>query len=169
MSEEKTYKVGDKIVEFGQVFRIFKIETYEDGAGKIERILHFRPFFKSNENKGMVCSIPETNLKETKIRPPISRDNVKELILKLSTKPKREMETDINTVKEALGHNDVFQTALVLRTLWVEKTTSETFTKSKKDMLEMAVSRLVEEVALVVDLTLDKADDRIKGALAKVK
>lgn len=169
MDEVRAYKVGDKLVEFGQVFRIFKIETRETSDGEIERILHFRPFFKSNENKGMVCSIPETSLKDTKIRPPISKDIVNELILKLSTKPQREVETDVNAVKEALGQNDVFETALILRSLWVEQITSESFTKSKRDMLQMAVSRLVEEIALVVDLTLDKADDRIKGALSKVK
>ena len=168
MNKQRKFKVGDKIVAFGQDYRILKIEAKKDSEGNEERILHFRPYFKSNDNKGMICSIPETSIKDTNIRRPVSKDTVKELIVKLSTKPKKDVETDVNSVKEVLGQNDVFETATVLRTLWVERATAESFTKSKKDMLEMAVSRLVEEVALVVDLTVDKANDKIKGALSKV-
>lgn len=167
MTENKQYKIGDKIVEFGQVFRIFKIETRKDGEGNTMRILHFRPHFKSNDNKGMVCSIPEHSIKDTNIRRPVSKETIKELIVTLSTKPKRIIETDVNTLKEILGQNDLFETARVLRTLHVERSTTEFFTKSKRDMFELATSRLVEEVALVVDMDIEKADSKIRSALSK--
>jgi len=167
MVEDKQYKIGDKIIEFGQVFRIFKIETRKDSEGNTDRILHFRPYFKSSDNKGMVCSIPEQSIKDTNIRRPVSKETIKELIVTLSTKPKQVIETDVNTLKEILGQNDPFETARVLRTLHIERTTSETFTKSKRDMFELATSRLVEEVALVVDMAIEKADTKIRAALSK--
>ncbi|QQS38751.1 hypothetical protein IPM62_05190 [Candidatus Woesebacteria bacterium] len=168
MSEVKHYKVGDKLVEFGQVFRIFKIENKTDSEGQPIRILHFRPYYKSPENKGMICSIPENSIGQTNIREPMSRDDAKMIMKKLSEALDDQIATDIDTVKQALGENDPHTTVRILRSLWMEKVTSETFSKSKKDMFELSTSRLVEELALVIDITPEKTDSKIRAALEKL-
>lgn len=165
---KRKLRVGDKILEFGQVFRVFKIENKKNGNGEPERTIHFRPYFKSNDNKGMTCSIPEDSLGQTNIRRPISLETARSLIEKLSQKPKGEMSTDVDSIKQTLGQNDPHETARVVRSLWVEKLDGEiTFTKSKKDMFELATSRLVEEVAYVIKTPPENAYSKIKAALEK--
>ena len=63
--ETKKYKVGDKIVNFGQVYRVFKIQ---------KEIMYYRPYFKRGENQdGIICSVPMKNIKLTQIRRPASK------------------------------------------------------------------------------------------------
>ena len=168
MSEDKRLKVGDKLVDFGQVFRIFKIETKENSDGEIERILHFRPFYKTGDYKGMVCSIPENSLANTKIRRPVSKETASEIVKKLKNKPEESMATDIDTVKQILGNNDPHETMRVVRSMWIEKIkTDTTFTKSKSDIFELAIYHLAEEIALVTNASPDTVHKKVKNTLEK--
>ena len=167
MSDKKQLKVGDKLVDFGQVFRIFKIEKKKNSDGEEDRILHFRPFFKSDDNKGMVCSIPESSLQNTNMRRPITKDAVQQIVDRLKHKPKNNVSTDVDSVKQVLSANDPHQTVEMVRTLWIEQVTSESFTKSKKDVFELATLCLVEEVALASNTTPDKAHDKLTSTLKR--
>lgn len=168
-SSKKPFKVGDKIVEFGQVFRIFKIERTKNEDGSVERVLYFRPFFKRGDNRSMVCSIPENSLGETRIRRPISKTTLLGLFCDLSDKKCMESFKDVNEAKQLLCLNDPFQTIIVLNSLCYEQNQLEdaTLPKSKRDIICLATERLIEEFAFVLDISLEKAEQKILSALDK--
>ena len=165
VTRNKKFKVGDKIINFGQVFRIFKIEEKKI-EGRLENILHFKPYYKGTDNTGLVCSIPKRNISQTNIREPISMDRFSELLGLLSKRSNKEAPSSVNDAKEVLNSNDPEQVVDILRALWkVKKRKSDEFTKGKKDALELALKRLIEEFALVGDTTLDEAEVAIRETL----
>ncbi|KKR30148.1 MAG: hypothetical protein UT61_C0012G0018 [Candidatus Woesebacteria bacterium GW2011_GWA1_39_8] len=161
MTKSKKLKVGDKFIERGKVYRIFKIEkaTYE---GKTERLIHYCPHYKNSLNKTLVCSIPESSLIISNIRTPIPKKEITELLGRLAKRSKKKKVYDVDEAKLTLNLNDIYKTADVLRKYWRKKNKDiESFTKVQKDVLEMAMNRLVEEVALVKGLSLTDAEDKI--------
>jgi len=152
-------KVGDKIVEFGQVYRVFKI---------IDGVVYYKPYYANKENKSLVFSIPRQNLNQTKIRRPLEKGKIKKIIRGLSRKTEINGELDTEDAKESLKLNSARQTAQILKQLWYEKCNEDkNFTKSKKDVFELAINRFVEEVAFVSRTTVDGAKDKITKALNK--
>ena len=93
--QKKKFKVGDKIVEFGQVFRIYKIEKIRDSNGELERAIFFRHYYQRRNIATLVCSIPIKNVEKTKMRKPISQKEFRLLIKKLKKKRKIEKNRSI--------------------------------------------------------------------------
>lgn len=167
MKDKKPFKVGDKIVDFGQVYRILKIEKRKNAKGEEEKVIHFKPHFKTKQNKSLVCSIPVKNIDLAHIRRPISKKELKKLLKELSKKPEKKT---VNTKKtrDALNLNDPYKTAQVLRKVWADKNDESTsFTKAKSDIFSLSMKRLVEEVALVEGVSVAKARKKIRLALKK--
>lgn len=161
MQDNKRFKVGDKIIDFGQVYRIFKIK---------KKILFYRPYFKTKRNKGIVCSIPVKNVDKAKIRKPISKRQLKKIFNRLSEPQKINGPLQITKLREKLRFNDAFKTAQTLKTIWLDKNDESTnFTRPKKEVFDLTMKRLVEEVALVKKLSLATARKRINKALGKMK
>ena len=168
MKNKKQFKVGDKIIDFGQVCKIFKIKIEKRVKGKKEKVIFFRPYFKTRQNRTLVCSIPINNIEKAKIRRPISKKELRQLLKELSKKAS--IKNPINTTwpREILRLNEAHKTAQVLKTLWADrKDKSTSFTKSRKDIFKLAMKRLVEEVAFVGSVPLRKARKQIKAALEK--
>jgi RNA polymerase-interacting CarD/CdnL/TRCF family regulator len=167
MAKKRKYKVGDKIVSFGQIYRIFKIrkKKFKDGT---KRVIFYRPYYKNQENRTIICSIPVENICMTEMRKPISRTDLQQLLEKLSRKANKVDELDTNKAKEMLGENNPNKTVGILRILWRVKNDEDmNFTKSQKDVLNLAIERLVEEVAFVGKMSIDKAGEKIKDSLNK--
>lgn len=166
MSKKKTYKVGDKIVDYGQVFRIFKIKKQKNDTGELERVIYFRPFYQGAKNSGVVCSIPLKNLELAEIRDPLSVKEIKLLFVKLK-KRKRNIEySDIGETKELFKRYDPESDIMLIRTLWKEQQDkSESFSKNKRDIFHSVVERFSQEFALVNGLSLEKAKEKVYLAL----
>ena len=173
-------KVGDKIVQLGRVYNVFKIEKRKTNNQE-ERVILFRPYFKTEESKNIVLTIPEANLARANIREPISKKELKLILAKLAEKPKKnsaatdetseikKISLDIISVRELLNQNDPFQSVQVLKLLWREKIDKTTdISNSKYEIFNLAMDRLVEEVAFSSKLSLAKAKEKIKKALAKM-
>ncbi len=157
MKNKQELKVGDKIVEQGQVFRIFKIQ---------KETIFYKPYFCVKGETSFTCSIPAENVDKTKIRNPISLADLKTLTEKLKIKNKTQDCPNADDAKELLKSDDPIETVVVLRTLWEEKERSpENFSRSKKEIFELAMERLVQEFALVSRISLEKARERIDLAL----
>lgn len=157
MQDNHQFKVGDKIIDFGQVCKIFEIK---------KKTLFYRPYYKIKRNKEVVCSIPVKNVDKAKIRKPIGKKRVKEIFNRLSDLQK--INGPIQTIKlrEKLRLNDAFKTAQVLKTLCLDKNDESTnFTIPKREVFDLAMKRLVEEVAFVKKISLATARKRIKKAL----
>lgn len=166
MKKKKKFEVGDKIVEFGQVFKIFKIKKVKNSDGKLESVIFFKPCYTTNELASIVCSIPVKNIEKAEIRRSISQKKLKELIKKLRKKTEEENFSNINEAKELLKSSDPADTVKLLKRLWKEKNKeSENFSKSKRDLFNSAMERLVQEFALVSGVSLEKARKRIKLTL----
>jgi RNA polymerase-interacting CarD/CdnL/TRCF family regulator len=165
MKMKKNYKVGDKIVDFGQVFRIFKIKKEKDSNGELERIIYFRPYFSQKEKNSIVCSIPVKNIEKAEIRRPISKDKLKGLIKMLKKKKDLDEAPDINKVRELLKTNELLEVVSVIKTLWSDKKKSEVFSTSKNTVFNSAIDMLAEEFAIVDGVSLEKARKKICSAL----
>jgi len=168
MKDKKSLKVGDRIVDFGQVYRIFKIEKQKRAKGKEETVIFFRPYFKTKQNRTLICSIPVNNIKKTKIRRPISKKELRKLLKELSQKSDIEIPINITRAKEMLNLNDPHEIVRILKSLWLEKNDKSTsFTKTREKVLRLAIKRLVEEVALVNNMSIEKAKRQMEEALEK--
>lgn len=167
MKDDKTFKVGDKIVRFGQLFRVFKIKKQKN-KNKEEKIILFKPYFKTKENKFLVCSIPAASIDKTNIRKPISKKKLRGLLKELSKRSDVKTPIDISKAKQKLTLNNPKINVQILKRLWKEKSDESTnFSKSKHDIFKLAVGRLVEEVAFVGGISLIKARKKIKTALGE--
>lgn len=162
---KKRLKVGSKLVEYGKVYRVFKVEKKRENGG-VEKIIHFRPYFKTSIDSSLVCSIPEKSIDITNIRRPVSKDMVDEVLEFLSKRVRKKRELDTAKAKEELKLNDIQQSARVLRRYWkAKKRMGETLTKTQRDVIDMAISKILEEVAVVNGVSLVKAEEKIKTAL----
>ncbi len=168
LMKKNKFKKGDKIVEFGHVFKVFDIKRQKNSNGEFEKVLYFRPYFESTKTSAITCSIPVNNVEKTLIRRIITRKELRELTKKLKKKNiKNEEEFPaINIVKALLDSNDPADTVRVLRILWREKSKkTETFSKSKRDVFNLAMDRLVQEFALISGASLEDANQKIRLSL----
>jgi len=166
MKKDKTFKVGDKIIHHGQVYRIFKIR----GERNKDKVIFFRRYFKSKKNRKLVCSIPIDSINKTNIRRLVSKKNLRDLFKTLSRKPEAKTAINIIEAKEWLTLNSPDKNVEVLNRLWHEKKIDpDHFNKTKENVFKLAIEKLSEEVAFVSDVSLMKAGKKIKNALEKNK
>jgi len=152
----REYRVGDKIVDFGRVYRIFKLE---------EEKLYFSPFFEDGRSR-ITCSIPKENIEKTNIRRPVRREKLEVVWEILATEIVEEEPLDADKAKKTLAANKVRGLARTIRRLWQEKQDEEiNFNKRKQDLFQLTVSRLSEEVAVVKRVSLKRAGTLIDQAL----
>ena len=162
----RNYRVGDKIVEFGQVFNIFQIKNQRKADGKFEKVVFFRPYFKINNASNIICSIPLSNIEKTEIRKPISAKELKILFKRLKKVNNNNISLSIIRAKELLKSDSPLKMIKLLRILYKEKKTQpDSFSKSKKDVFDSAMDKLIQEFALVSRITPDKAREKITFAL----
>ena len=167
--ENKIFKVGDKIINFNKVYRIFKI-IKQKGEDKKEKIISFRPYFRTKDKRSLTFSIPVTSIDKTNIRKPMSKKELKQLLSELSKTSNIKTPIDIIKTREQLSLNDPDIHVQILKCLWKEKNDGTTnFTKIKSDVLGLAIEFLTEEVALVSGVSLKKAEKKIKTALKRSK
>jgi len=167
-TQSKPFKIDDKIIDFGQVYQIFKIEKRKSAEDKKEKAIHFKPYYKTKQNKGLVCSIPIKNIGLTHIRKPISKNKMKQLLKKLSKKEDKKRPVNTTRAKEKLRLNEPEATIQILKRLWLDKQDESTnFSRSKQNLLDLSMKQLVEELAFVFGISAARARKKIKKALKK--
>lgn len=166
MVKHVEFKKGNKIIENGKVYIIFKVETVIND-GHAEKIIHYRPHYDSNKvYSTLICSIPERNIISSNIRKPVSQNKLNDVITYIS----KEFEGDeitINLIKanEKFRLNSVYDTASVIKQCVAkQKYIGEDFNFNKKGLLGDAVDMILEEVALVYQISLKEALQKIKIA-----
>lgn len=169
-TRNKAFEVGDKIVDFGQVHRIFKIKKKKGPKGKEKKVICYRHDYKTPFNQGLSYSIPMANIAKTNLRRPISKKELRRLLKKLAKKPRAKVTFSPIKATAALNLNNPDKTIRVLKSLWLEKNDETVnFNKTKQDIFELAMKRLVEEMAFVASTSLTKARKKIKKALSKME
>jgi len=168
-TQDKPFKVGDIIIDFSHVYRVFKIEKRKSAEDKKEKVIYFKLYYKTKQNKDLVCSIPVKNIGLTHIRKPISKNKMKKLLKKLSEKEDEERFINMNQAKEKLKLNKPSTTAQILKGLWLDKQDESTnFTDNRRNLLNLSMKQLVEEIAFVFGISVAQAKGKIKRRLKKL-
>jgi len=170
MPDKKPLKVGDKIVEIGYVYWIFKIKTSKNKDGDKIKTIFFKPYYKNKNNKTLISSIPAQNIKKANIRRPLKKAKIKKLLAEFSKKTESFEPLNLVKARDTLKLNSPKETMTVLRRIWIEKKErGNQLTKSKKDVYELALNRLQEEIAFVDKISLKRAREKINSSLNKLK
>jgi RNA polymerase-interacting CarD/CdnL/TRCF family regulator len=166
MKTKKSFKVGDKIVDFGQVCRVFKIRKKKNDKGEKVKFIHYRPYFKTRRNKTLSYSISLENIDKTQIREPVLKKELKKICRKLRQRVEEKKPVNTSRLRQALRENDFTKTAQALKILWDDrKDESTNFTKTKKDVYRIALKRVANELGFLEGLSLKEAKEKIKSLL----
>lgn len=169
MKNNCTLKVGDKIVEVGGVYRIFKIIKKKSLEDKPESHAFYKPLYKHKDNKTVICSIPQANVEKANIRKPVSKKKMSRALGLLGQMPNGENKILATEAKGLLKENDPIKSARALRLLWLDKKDeSRNFSLGKKTIYRQAMRGLMEEIAVVYSIGLIKARKKIMYRLKKV-
>ena len=163
---QSKFKVGDKIIHFGQAHKIFRVKKEKDSEGKTVRIIMFKPYFRVVNPKSLVFSIPENSMKSSNTRKPLAKNKLKELIESLSKKPKIKEIVNVVKAREQLNISNPKGTVEILKRLWQDKKENE-FTARKKDLMKSTLKKLSQEVALVFRISPAKAVKKIQKSLKR--
>ncbi len=167
MDKRKRIRVGSKLVEMGCVYRVFKIEKRRDN-GASQRIIFYEQFFPKPESMMVKCSIPEYSFEEANIRQPIQKKEVRTVLRNLSAKDTNEDGLDDVKAKEDVKLNDIHITTGVAKMYWsAQKASEDDFPKKKRDILDCAICRMEEEIAVVLKISPNTARERITRALQR--
>lgn len=163
----KPFKVNDKVVDFGQVYRIFKVEKLKKGA-EVEEILHFKPFYKI-DNSNDICTIPAKNIVLTNIRRPVSKTRMNEVLEIVPSKKSTRIPFNPIRAKEELRLNKPEIAIRILIDLSLDRNNALTSsTNNKRNLFEIAMKALVEEVAYVFHISPTSAKKKIEIRLKKL-
>ncbi|RLC34087.1 hypothetical protein DRH14_03700, partial [Candidatus Shapirobacteria bacterium] len=105
-----SFKKGDKIVDGGRVYQIYKIS---------KEIVFFKPFFKEDEHTALTSSIPLDSISKTSIRKVISKSEMNSALKDLASKSESANPLDVNLARNLLQTNDIKEVVSVLKRLWV--------------------------------------------------
>lgn len=168
MKNTSKFKLGDKIIDFGTVYKIFKINKKKDKDGKTQKVMYFKPYFKNRLNKSIICSIPVKNVERNDIRKPISKKLLNKLYKKLKKKIKVNSFPNISNIKSMFNSNNPHKMVRVLKILSEEKKEREKgLSRSKKEIYDKVLKSLAQEFAFVGKASLEKTEEKIKKALGE--
>jgi len=160
-------KVGDKIIDFGWVYRIFKISSQKTTTGR-KRIIYFRPYFKKGGNQGLVCTVPEDNLSETNIRRPTGKKEIGILLRRIPNLIRSAEEISPGRIQQAISDSDLTEMIKLLKYLYYNrKSEGKDFTVSQKRTFNSLANRVAEEAALVLDKKPEQIKEKIDRYLKK--
>lgn len=164
--ELKKIKKGDVIVRFGVINKIFKVEKIEDNDGEKDRLIHFEPAYKTRSNETLKLSIPLSNIDKTTIRLPVTKTALNEELKFLRQEEYEKTPFNQLKVKRVISSNELHDIARVLKTLWEEKRDEDkNFTISKRNTFGMVATRFNQEVAYVLEIDLEEAEEKVETAL----
>ena len=163
------FKIGDKLVDYGQVHRVFKIQRgVTFNSAKVDYI-YYRPYFKKGKDSTLSCRIPMQSIGETKLRRPVTKDKMKLVLALLEQMPEIDVSMNVIEASACFKENNLEETARLLRLLWVEKQDPEKkLTVRKKMIFEDALRHIAEEMAVVYDMDLEKAVRKVLSCLRKM-
>ncbi|OGM28487.1 hypothetical protein A2801_00940 [Candidatus Woesebacteria bacterium RIFCSPHIGHO2_01_FULL_41_10] len=168
MLEDKPLVVGDAIVELGSVYRVYKVGKKVTFNNENLEHIFYKPVYDTPENRTLDCSIPVKNIDQARMRRPISRQKINEIMVFLSTHQTVRIEVDLNQSKEDLMQNDPHVSAQVLKRIWMELQRDDVnATTSRQSLFETALTRLSQEVALKFEITLPQAKKKLERALKR--
>ncbi|MGI6278736.1 MAG: hypothetical protein ACOYJ8_02960 [Patescibacteria group bacterium] len=168
MNEEglENLKVGDKIIDFGRVYRIFKINKKKKSSPG--RLIHFRPFYKKVNNRDLICTIPEENLSKTNMRRPLKKKEIKELLKDFLSPLDSAESVNYDQAKKVIATNDLSAMINSTKNLYYSrKIEGKDFTVSQKRIFNSLIGRIAEESAFILGKKPEEIKEKINNSLKK--
>jgi RNA polymerase-interacting CarD/CdnL/TRCF family regulator len=160
-------KIGKILVDGGSVYIVHKIKL-EVVREKPEKVIYYRPLYKSISNNTLECSIPESNLEISNLKDPHTKAEIKDLMDYLSAKSFKKEDVDLENTTSVLSLNDIYKIAYLIKHFWKEyNTEGVTLTKTKYNLLNHAIDAITEEISHVMGTTLEKGKQAIIKELNK--
>lgn len=161
MKDGLILKVGDRVVRYGRVLKVFQIKS---------KTVYFKPNFASPSNNSLVYQMSSQNVKGSNIRKIVSKKELKDLFDSILSLPEELGAINSMEVRSSLSGNDLTETFKAIKNLWLERIgKTASLASGKLSIYQQALEQATEEVAAVRNLALDKARQVIMSALKSGK
>jgi CarD family transcriptional regulator len=165
------FKVGDRVVYPHHGAAVIKKKESRlvrdpESEENVERKVDY--FVLHMAHGDLTLSVPVDKAEEVGMRPPISEEDVEDVLRLLAKRDVREPSNWSRRFKnhqEKLKSGDVYQVAEVVRNLAL-RDVSKGLSAGEKSMLNKARSVLVSELSFALDVSEDEALSRLEVALA---
>lgn len=158
MTNLKELKIGDIIIRFGQVYKVFKIEN---------ATVFYHRVLETIKQATSVLSIPQQSIDKTKIRIPISKKELDSLLGPELKEMKVDLTISLNALKSFLNTDSPIEVMRILKTLTLMRDENRKLPFSKREVFDTLVKRFTSEVAFVYGVDEKKAKEIIETALVK--
>lgn len=158
MTNLNNLKIGDVIIRFGQVYKVFKIEN---------ATVFYHRFLESLKQATSIFSIPQQSIEKTKIRVPIDKKELNNLLGKGLKEMKVDLEISLNAIKGFLNTDDPIEVVRMLKTLTLMRDENGKLPFSKREVYDTLLKRFASEVAFVYEQDEKKAKELIEQALVE--
>jgi RNA polymerase-interacting CarD/CdnL/TRCF family regulator len=166
MTKQITLNLDSLFITKGKVYRVFHIEDSPKEGD--ERTIHYRPYYMDSTNTTLVCSIPESSIRQIDARNPVSKAEMLKLMNSLSNVGAEVDDISAAEAKSILEQNNIHEIAMVLKVYWrARRENGGKYTRAREEIINTSIAKMLEEVALLNDISLDEARNRIKIALGE--
>lgn len=158
MTNLNQLKIGDVIIRFGQVYKVFKIEN---------ATVFYHRLLESLKQASSIFSIPQQSIEKTKIRTPITKKELDQLLSTELKNLKVDLEISLNAIKGFLNTDDPIEVMRILKTLTLMRDEHGKLPFSKREVYDTLIKRFAGEVGFVYGVDEKKARELIEEALKK--
>lgn len=157
------FQSGDVLVRFGKVYKIFKVKK-----NKKQKSIYYKPLYvRTKRNNELICSIPLQNIKQTKIRRPLSKAKFEDFLISLNKLMKDETKVDLKD-KEIFYSINLTKKSKVLRKLWKAKhNLDRKISATEKNFFNRLIESTKEELAYLFEIDPDQAEQKIYSELGE--
>jgi len=152
-------KIGDVIIRFGQVYKVFKIEN---------KTLFYQKYFEGTKQSASILSIPQSAIDKTKIRLPIAKKELDDLLGPKLQTLKVDLTISLNAIKSILNTDEPEEVMRILKMLTLMRDEHGKLPFSKREIFDTLEKRFQSEVAYVYGVDEKKAKEIIELSLTKV-
>lgn len=159
MTNLNELKIGDIIIRFGQVYKVFKIEN---------ATIFYHKFLETFKQATSIFSIPQGSIDKTKIRVPIEKEELNTLLTTGLHDLKVDVTMSLNAIKGYLNTDDPVEVMRMLKMLTLMRDDNGKLPFSKREVYDTLVKRFSSEVAFVYSIDEKEAKLKIEESLAKL-
>lgn len=155
MKDSLKLKASEVVVRFGKVLKVIKVD---------KEMVYLKPFFDKGGNRGgLSYSLPVNKLVMAKLRRVASKKELDKLWKNVFQRSEEQVEK-IN-INKAMESNKLKEIMKVVALLGREKTSLGMLPGGKLRIYKEALEQLVAEVAVVEELSLEKAKVKVEDIL----
>ncbi|MBU1084820.1 MAG: hypothetical protein ABIJ43_00290 [Candidatus Beckwithbacteria bacterium] len=157
MTSKLSLVVGDLVVRYGKVLKVFKIK---------KDTIEFQPFFAFQAVNGLSFTLKLKNAYDGHIRQLVSKSKIKKLLSLIIKKPSAKINPPVYNTKTALNKNQLEETLWIIKILWLEKQKkANTLLGGKLVVFRKAMLQATNEIAAVNKTSPNQAELLIQSGL----